>query len=296
VPQNASLSLGITILASALYAGSRVLCGRRSRRIDGGPLTSPVAASGPPEGRLDIVKLPGQHVLERPARASTWRWSLHREQPSRVGGSCSRPFSRASSACWTGRGTGCLHRPDLPLREGVGLITDAVTRLTAKRALLVNGVLVEEALYPRLRDALIASLETLTLGNPYVEGTRVGPLFSQGQPRVCGSSSPRKAPECCPAGRAREPIFIRPSSRGRPRASMSGRALRSRTLDPSRAVERRCPLAWAPTGSRSATGAQRPAGRRPRVRARIPRAAHLRERGPVDRIHVRAVGGTRREA
>ena len=42
-------------------------------------------------------------------------------------------------------------------------------------------MLVEEGLFPRLRDALVHSFRSLALGDPFAEGTRIGPLFSESQ-------------------------------------------------------------------------------------------------------------------
>ena len=183
VPQNASLSLGITILASALYAGSRVLL-RPSLQTGSTAalLAESVAASGPPEGRLDIVNSLASTFLEA-ACASEHVEVVHYIGSNRHASAVLQQTFAAGKLCLLdGQGNGMLYIDQTyPFEKGVGLITDAVTRFNGETCTSVNGVLVEEALYPRLRDALIASLETLTLGNPYVEGTRVGPLFSQGQ-------------------------------------------------------------------------------------------------------------------
>jgi len=185
VPQNASLSLGITILASALYAGSRVLLRPSLQTASTGALLAEsVAASGPPEGRLDIVNSLASTFLEAVC-ASEHVEVVHYIGSNRHAASVLQQTFASGKVCLLdGQGNGMLYVDETyPFDAGVRLITDAVTRFNGETCTSVNGVLVDEALFPRLRDALVGSLETLPLGNPYLEGTRVGPLFSEHQAR-----------------------------------------------------------------------------------------------------------------
>jgi acyl-CoA reductase-like NAD-dependent aldehyde dehydrogenase len=81
-----------------------------------------------------------------------------------------------------GQGNGLLYVDEThPFESSVRLITDAATRFNGETCTSVNGVLVEESLYPRLRGALAASFDSLVLGDPFAPGTHVGPLFSEHQ-------------------------------------------------------------------------------------------------------------------
>ena len=183
VPQNASLSLGITILASALYAGSRVLLRPSLQTASTGALLAEsVAASGPPEGRLDIVNSLASTFLEA-ACASEHVEVVHYIGSNRHAAAVLHQTFAAGKLCLLdGQGNGMLYIDETyPLETAARLITDAATRFNGETCTSVNGVLVDEALFPRLRDALIDSFQSLALGDPFIEGTRVGPLFSEGQ-------------------------------------------------------------------------------------------------------------------
>ena len=185
VPQNASLSLGITILASALYAGSRVLLRPSLQTASTGALLAEcVAASGPPEGRLDIVNSLASTFLEAVC-ASEHVEVVHYIGSNRHAAAVLHQTFEAGKVCLLdGQGNGMLYVDETcPLETAVRLITDAATRFNGETCTSTNGVLVDEALFPVLRDALIDSFASLTLGDPFVEGTRIGPLFSESQAR-----------------------------------------------------------------------------------------------------------------
>jgi benzaldehyde dehydrogenase (NAD) len=183
VPQNASLSLGITILASVLYAGSRVLLRPSLQTASTGALLAEsVAASDPPEGRLDIVNSLASTFLEAVC-ASEHVEVVHYIGSNRHAASVLHQTFAAGKVCLLdGQGNGMLYIDQTyPLETAVRLITDAATRFNGETCTSVNGVLVDEALFPLLRDALLDSFRSLELGDPFVVGTRVGPLFSEGQ-------------------------------------------------------------------------------------------------------------------
>jgi acyl-CoA reductase-like NAD-dependent aldehyde dehydrogenase len=196
VPQNASLSLGITILASALYAGSRVLLRPSLQTASTAALLAEsVAASDPPEGRLDIVNSLASTFLEAVC-ASEHVDVVHYIGSNRHAPDVLRQTFAAGKLCLLdGQGNGMLYVDGTcPFESAVRLITDAATRFNGETCTSINGVLVEESLFPQLRDALIASFEAITPGNPYLEGTRVGPLFSESQAQslrqlLCGEGA-----------------------------------------------------------------------------------------------------------
>jgi len=183
VPQNASLSLGITILTAAICAGSRVLLRPSLQTASTGALLAEaVAASDPPEGRLDVVNSLAATFLEA-ACASEHVEVVHYIGSNRHAASVLHQTFAAGKLCLLdGQGNGMLYVDETyPLETATRLITDAATRFNGETCTSVNGVLVEESLYPRLRHALLESLAALRLGDPFHPDTRVGPLFSAGQ-------------------------------------------------------------------------------------------------------------------
>jgi acyl-CoA reductase-like NAD-dependent aldehyde dehydrogenase len=183
VPQNASLTLGITIIASALYAGSRVLLRPSLQTASTGALLAEsVAASDPPDSRVEIVNSLASTFLDACCG------SEHVEVVHYIGSNRHAPavlnqtFLAGKLCLLDGQGNGLLYVDEThPFEDSVRLITDAATRFNGETCTSVNGVLVEQALYPRLRDALAASFDSLVLGDPFAPETHVGPLFSEHQ-------------------------------------------------------------------------------------------------------------------
>jgi len=183
VPQNASLTLGITILASALFAGSRVLLRPSLQTASTGVLLAEsVAASDPPEGRLDIVNSLAGTFLDAVCA------SEHVEMVHYIGSNrhtaavLHQTFDAGKLCLLDGQGNGMLYMDETyPVETATKLILDAATRFNGETCTSVNGVLVEESLYPRLRTALVEAFGALSTGDPFRGGTRVGPLFSEKQ-------------------------------------------------------------------------------------------------------------------
>src|SRR5258708_5131504 len=93
-----------------------------------------------------------------------------------------QPCAAGRRCLLDGEGNGMLYIDETyPLETATRLITDAATRFNGETCTSVNGVLVEESLYPRLRHALLESFAALRLGDPFHPDTRAGPLFSPGQ-------------------------------------------------------------------------------------------------------------------
>jgi len=91
-------------------------------------------------------------------------------------------FAAGKLCLLDGQGNGMLYVDETyPLETATRLITDAATRFNGETCTSVNGVLVEESLYPRLRRALLDAFEALEMGDPFRDATQVGPLFSAGQ-------------------------------------------------------------------------------------------------------------------
>jgi acyl-CoA reductase-like NAD-dependent aldehyde dehydrogenase len=183
VPQNASLTLGITIIASALYAGSRILLRPSLQTASTGILLAEsVLASNPPEGRIDIVNSLASTFLEA-ACASEHVEVIHYIGSNRHAAAVLNETFAAGKLCLLdGQGNGILYVDETyPLETAARLITDAATRFNGATCTSVNGVLVEETMFRHFQASLVECFEALTVGDPFVAGTRVGPLFSEHQ-------------------------------------------------------------------------------------------------------------------
>jgi acyl-CoA reductase-like NAD-dependent aldehyde dehydrogenase len=188
VPQNASLTLGITIIASALYAGSRVLLRPSLQTASTGILLSEsVLASDPPEGRIDVVNCHASTFLEASCA------SEHVEVVHYIGSNrhasavLSQTFAAGKLCLLDGQGNGILYVDETyPLEAAARLITDAATRFNGETCTSVNGVLVAETMFRHLQAALVESFEALKVGDPFAAGTCVGPLFSENQAQGLG--------------------------------------------------------------------------------------------------------------
>lgn len=188
VPQNASLALGITIIASALYAGSRVLL-RPSLQTacTGALLAEALDASHPPAGLVEVANCLAGDFID--ACCS----SEHVDVIHYIGSNqhalqvLSRAFSAGKVCFLDGQGNGLLYVDgSFPVAEAARLITEGATRFNGETCTSVNGVLVEESAFPSLKAVLVESFAALTVGNPFDPETQVGPLFSERQARDLG--------------------------------------------------------------------------------------------------------------
>jgi acyl-CoA reductase-like NAD-dependent aldehyde dehydrogenase len=185
VPQNASLSLGITIIASALFAGARVIlrpslqCGST-----GNLLSRIVRESNPPGSRVEIVNCLASDFLAA-CNASPNVDLIHyigsNEYALQVFISA---FTAGKTCLLDGQGNGLLYVDEtFPLQEAVRIITSGATRFNGETCTSVNGVLIEDVAYDALRHALVEAFRHLTVGPPMEPGVQVGPLFSEKQAR-----------------------------------------------------------------------------------------------------------------
>lgn len=183
VPQNASLSLGIIIIASALYAGSRVIL-RPSLQCaaTGSLLAELVLRAAPPASCIQIVNCLASEFLEA-CYASSGVDLIHYIGSNQHALSVfTRSFSAGKTCLVDGQGNGLLYLDDtIPVDEAVKIITSGATRFNGQTCTSINGVLVGETVYEAVKAALVESFTKLRLGNPLDSGAQVGPLFSTKQ-------------------------------------------------------------------------------------------------------------------
>lgn len=183
VPQNASLSLGITIIASALYAGCRVIL--RPSLQSGATamiLADLVAKSRPPRASVEIVNCLATDFLEA-CYASEAVDLIHYIGSNRHALPVfSRSFAAGKICLLDGQGNGMLYVDStFPVEDAVRLVTSGATRYNGETCTSVNGVLVERSVYGPVKEALVASFRGLCVGDPFAPETHVGPLFSEKQ-------------------------------------------------------------------------------------------------------------------
>lgn len=183
VPQNASLSLGITMIASALFAGARILLRPSLQTAStGAVLAGAVTASDPPAGTVEVVNcLAGDFI--KTCCATEQVDLIHYVGSNQYAlGVLTQVFSAGKVCILDGQGNGLLYVDEsYPPEDAARLIAEGATRFNGETCTSVNGVLVEKPAYERLKAALMEQFEALGVGDPFASETRVGPLFSEQQ-------------------------------------------------------------------------------------------------------------------
>ena len=183
VPQNASLTLGIIIIASALYAGSRVIL-RPSLQCasTGALLAEAVSKSNPPESCVEIVNCLASDFLDA-CYTSDNVDLIHYIGSNQYAMKVFRQAFAAGKICLLdGQGNGMLYVDDsLPREEAIRLITSGATRFNGETCTSVNGVLIQDTVYESVKEALIEAFKNLRVGHPLDRGIQIGPLFSEKQ-------------------------------------------------------------------------------------------------------------------
>jgi glyceraldehyde-3-phosphate dehydrogenase (NADP+) len=183
LPQNAALTLGVIIIASALYAGSRVVLRPPLQSASTGALLArAVSQSEPPPSSIAIVYGLAEDFLEA-CYLSAEVDLIHYIGSSRYAPSIlARAFEAGKSCLIDGQGNGMLYVDDtFPLDAAIRIITTASTRFNGETCTSVNGVLVKDSIYKEVKEALVDTFQSLRVGHPLEQGIQVGPLFNQQQ-------------------------------------------------------------------------------------------------------------------
>lgn len=183
VPQNASLTLGIVIMASALFAGARVIlrpslqCG-----ATGALLAEAVMNSNPPRSCVAIVNCLAHDFLESCYRSDCVDLIHYIGSNQYALSVFTRSFESGKMCLLDGQGNGLLYVDgSFPVEDAARLIVSGATRYNGETCTSVNGVLADGAIYRDLKDALVDRFSRLRVGHPMDEQTQVGPLFSAKQ-------------------------------------------------------------------------------------------------------------------
>ena len=183
VPQNASLPLSITIVASALSAGSRLLL-RPSLQCaaSGALLADLIDRCEPPATSIRIVNSLAKEFLKASCTAP------HIEMIHYIGSNrhaldvFNKAFSARKPCLLDGQGNGLLYVDDgFEAEEAVRLIVAGATRYNGETCTSVNGVLTHPARFREVQEGLVEAVRALRVGHPADSETQVGPLLSRRQ-------------------------------------------------------------------------------------------------------------------
>ena len=172
VPQNASLSLSIIIIASALYAGSRVIL-RPS--LQNGPtgalLAESVMQSDPPEDYIVIANCLARDFVDACCTCESVDLIHYIGSNQYAQSVFTQAFNAGKICLLDGQGNGFLYLDDtFPLADAVRIITSGATRYNGETCTSVNGVLIKDTIYEQVKEALVDSFRNLHLGPPLDPG------------------------------------------------------------------------------------------------------------------------------
>lgn len=185
VPQNAFLTLSIVIIASALYAGSRVILRPPLQSAHTGHLLArAIMESDPPQSGVVIINSLASDFLEA-CYASNHVDLIHYIGSNQYAASVlTRGFSSGKTCLVDGQGNGMVYLDDtFPLDDAVRIITSGATAFNGETCTSINGVLVKDTIYKPFKEALFDAFQALRVGHPLEQGIQIGPLFSEKQAR-----------------------------------------------------------------------------------------------------------------
>ncbi len=183
VPQNASLTLSIVIIASALHAGSQVVLRPPLQCTPTGDILADlVRRSDPPERCLEIINCVAGDFMDACCASD------HVDLVHYIGSNAyamrvlQQTFAAGKVCLLDGQGNGMLYVDGtFPLEDAISLITSGATRYNGETCTSVNGVLAHPDIYDDLLEGLVESFAALTIGDPADQETKIGPLFSEKQ-------------------------------------------------------------------------------------------------------------------
>lgn len=183
VPQNASFTLSIIIIASALFSGSRVILRPSLQCASTGALLAEVVInSNPPKSCIQIINSMANDFLEA-CYNSPGVDLVHYIGSNRYALPVLTQAFAAGKACiLDGQGNGMLYLDDtFPIEDAVRIITSGAIRFNGQTCTSINGVLIRDTVYNSVKEALVKSFRELRMGHPLDPDVKVGPLFSKDQ-------------------------------------------------------------------------------------------------------------------
>ncbi len=180
LPQNAALSLGVIIIASALYGGSRVVLRPPLQSTSTSVLLADaIARSEPPISRIAFVHSLAEDFLEACYLSDEVDLIHYIGSSQYAPAILARAFAAGKKCLIDGQGNGMLYVDDtFPIDEAIRIITTAGTRFNGETCTSINGILVKDSIYNNIREGLVDSFQRLRVGEPLEPEVQVGPLFS----------------------------------------------------------------------------------------------------------------------
>jgi acyl-CoA reductase-like NAD-dependent aldehyde dehydrogenase len=183
VPQNASLTLSVIVIASALYRGNRLILRPSLQCAATGLLLGDlVAKAEPPASCIEFVNSLATDFLEACYQFPAVNLIHYIGSNEYAQSVLARAFGAGKACLVDGQGNGLLYLDEtVPIDEAVALITPGATRYNGQTCTSVNGVLISEKIYRTVRSGLVDAFSDLRVGHPLDADTDVGPVFSDRQ-------------------------------------------------------------------------------------------------------------------
>jgi glyceraldehyde-3-phosphate dehydrogenase (NADP+) len=181
VPQNASLTLSIIIIASALYAGSRIILRPSLQNgLTGSLLAEAVAESDPQESWITIVNCLAKDFIDACCSSRVVDLVHYIGSNQYAHSVFTQAFNAGKICLLDGQGNGLLYLDDtFSPEDAVRIITTGAVRYNGETCTSINGVLIKNTIYEATKERLVDSFRNLHVGHPLEEKTQIGPLFSE---------------------------------------------------------------------------------------------------------------------
>jgi len=183
VPQNASLSLSVIIIASALYAGTRLILRTSLQNgLTSSLLAEAVARSAPPPSRIIITNCLAKDFIDVCCNSPSVDLIHYIGSNQYALPVFTQAFEAGKVCLLDGQGNGLLYLDDtFPLEDAVRIIGQGATRYNGETCTSINGVLIKNTIYQKAKEVIVDYFKALRLGNPLDPKTQIGPLFSEKQ-------------------------------------------------------------------------------------------------------------------
>lgn len=181
LPANATFTLAIVTIASALYAGSKIIL-RPSLQsaLTGLLLDYLIKQCRMEEQPIAIVNCKANDFLDM-CYQSKYIDLIHYIGSNQYAMAImQQSFKSGKLALIDGQGNGLLYLDEsYPIDEAIDIICNGSTRYNGCTCVSVNGLLIEQSIYNQVKNQLVDVFSGLRVGHPLDNNTQIGPLFNQ---------------------------------------------------------------------------------------------------------------------
>ncbi len=187
LPQNAFLLVALTCLLNALYTGNRVILRAPQQSARSAALLATVVEqAGPPAGAVSVVLTRAKDFLEALYRTDAPCLIHYMGSSAHAPDIMAQAFHSRKGVVIDGQGNGWVYvADDACLETAAAVLTQGAIRYNGQTCTSVNGAIIAPALFPLLRERLLAVWGGLRAGNPITQEAAVGPLFDDMQAQSC---------------------------------------------------------------------------------------------------------------